>query len=171
MPSLSHFSLPFWKLRHHSRLFHLLIVTITIITFYWSWWCFTHSPFSRPLSSSSVIMVQGYVANKFAYKQSRVAKPFNCVLVLLGNLALIHESCSPVFVLLSYCPFFWCRLWLLTSLCCDLGLPDNSVQVHEYYVSARSSSLAHELFMNTYIVIGYRLLNTHSLLFCRTQIK
>ncbi len=47
---------------------------------------------------------------------------------------------------------FLCRVWLLTSSPCALGLPGNSALVHEYCAPARSSSLVHELFMNTYVV-------------------
>ncbi len=44
---------------------------------------------------------------------------------------------------------------LLTSLPCTLGLPGNSARAHKYCASARSSSLAHELFMNMYVVVGH----------------
>ncbi len=44
-----------------------------------------------------------------------------------------------------------CRVWLLTSSLCAIGLPGNSARVHKYCMSARSSSLAHELFINMYV--------------------
>ena len=51
--------------------------------------------------------------------------------------------------------FFMCRVWLLSGSLCTLGLHGNSAQVHEYCGTAHSSSLAHELFMNTYFVVGH----------------
>ncbi len=42
---------------------------------------------------------------------------------------------------------------IITSPPCALGLPGNSAQIHVYCASARSSSLAHELFMNTLVAV------------------
>ncbi len=69
-----------------------------------------------------------------------------------SNSVLVHEISSPDSVPLLPIVNFFCVLGLVAN---QFALHSRFTRVYAYCASARSSTLAHELFMNTYIVVSH----------------